>query len=183
MQLNDPELLSGQAFINGEWIDADNGATFTVTNPATGEVLHEVAECGSGETRRAIEAADNALETWRATPVKERAAILRRWFDLMMAAQEDLARILTAEQGKPLAEARGEIAYGASYIEWFSEEAKRVYGDTMAGAGNDKRTVVIKQPVGGGRLHHTLEFSECHVDAKNRARACSRLHRGLQAGQ
>ncbi len=148
MQLTDKELLQGNAYINGEWVAADSGETLPVLNPATGETLAEVAKCGTAETRRAIEAAEAALVEWRQKTAKERAAILRRWFNLMMEAQEDLAQILTAEQGKPLAEARGEIAYGASYIEWFAEEAKRIYGDTMPGAGNDKRTIVIKQPVG-----------------------------------
>jgi succinate-semialdehyde dehydrogenase/glutarate-semialdehyde dehydrogenase len=119
-----------------------------VTNPATGEVIARVASCGSTETRRAIEAAQAAQVDWRRTSIKERAAILRRWFNLMMENQEDLAKILTAEQGKPLAEARGEIAYGASYIEWFAEEGKRIYGDTIPQPSNDKRIVCIKQPVG-----------------------------------
>ncbi len=148
MQLTDKDLLQGQAYINGEWIDADSGGTLPILNPATGETILEVAKCGTAETRRAIEAADAALPEWRAKPAKERAAILRRWFNLMMEAQEDLAVILTTEMGKPLAEARGEIAYGASYIEWFAEEAKRIYGDTIPSASNDRRTVVIKQPVG-----------------------------------
>ena len=146
--LDDPGLLRAQAFIDGHWGDADSGETFAVLNPATGEVLADVACCGAAETRRAIEAAARAFKTWRHTTVKERAALLRRWFDLIMENQEDLARILTAEQGKPLAEARGEIAYGANYVEWFSEEAKRVYGDTIPQPSNDKRIVCIKQPVG-----------------------------------
>ena len=148
MQLNDQDLLQGQAYINGEWVDADNGETLPVRNPATGETLLAIAKCGTAETRRAIEAADNALPEWRARSAKERAAIMRRWFNLMMGAQQDLAAILTAEQGKPLAEAAGEIAYGASYIEWFAEEGKRIYGDTIPSPSNDKRTVVVKQPVG-----------------------------------
>ncbi|MGB5630635.1 MAG: NAD-dependent succinate-semialdehyde dehydrogenase [Woeseiaceae bacterium] len=148
MQLSDKELLQSGAYINGEWVGADNGETLPVTNPATGETIMEVAKCGTAETRRAIEAAEVAQVAWRKMTAKERAAILRRWFNLMMEAQEDLAIILTAEQGKPLAEARGEIAYGASYIEWFAEEAKRIYGDTIPGPSADKRAVVIKQPVG-----------------------------------
>lgn len=148
IKLNDPSLLKSQAFIAGEWRDSDDGETFPVTNPATGEIIAEVARCGTTETRTAIQAAETAMNGWRKTTVKERARILRRWFDLMMAAQDDLGRILTAEQGKPLAEAKGEVAYGAGYIEWFSEEAKRVYGDTIAPPDNDKRLVVIKQPVG-----------------------------------
>jgi succinate-semialdehyde dehydrogenase/glutarate-semialdehyde dehydrogenase len=148
MQLTDKDLLKTNAYIDGKWTGADGGDTFAVTNPATGETIAEVASCGTSETRRAIEAADAALPAWRERSAKDRAAILRRWFKLMMDAQEDLAQILTAEQGKPLAEARGEIAYGANYIEWFSEEAKRVYGDTIPGPAADKRIVVIKQPVG-----------------------------------
>jgi succinate-semialdehyde dehydrogenase/glutarate-semialdehyde dehydrogenase len=148
MQISDKGLLKTQAYVNGQWIDADSGDTHPVTNPATGETIVEVAKCGTDETRRAIEAAEIAQVSWRKKSAKERAAILRNWFNLMMEAQEDLAQILTAEQGKPLAEARGEIAYGANYIEWFAEEAKRVYGDTIPGPSGDKRIVVIKQPVG-----------------------------------
>ncbi|MDH3431607.1 MAG: NAD-dependent succinate-semialdehyde dehydrogenase [Gammaproteobacteria bacterium] len=148
MQISDKGLFKTQAYINGQWIDADNGETHPVLNPATGETIAEVAKCGTAETRRAIEAAERAHISWRRKSAKERAAILRNWFNLMMDAQEDLAQILTAEQGKPLAEARGEIAYGANYIEWFAEEAKRVYGDTIPAPSNDKRIVVIKQPVG-----------------------------------
>ena len=148
MRLNDSSLLKTQAHINGVWVDADNGETLAVTNPATGELIAEVAKCGTAETRRMIEAAAAAQKLWAQAAVKERAAVLRRWFNLVMENQEDLAQILTAEQGKPLAEARGEIAYGANYIEWFSEESKRVYGDTIAPPANDKRLVVIKQPVG-----------------------------------
>ena len=148
IKLSDQALLRTQAYINGQWIDADNGATLAVTNPANGDVIAEVAGCGTAETRRGIEAADAALPAWRAKTAKERAAYLRKWFNLMMEAQEDLAIILTAEQGKPLAEARGEIAYGANFIEWFSEEGKRIYGDTIPQPSNDKRIVVIKQPIG-----------------------------------
>jgi len=148
MKIVDTGLLHTQAYVDGRWLDADSGETFEVLNPATGEVLAEVAKCGTAETRRAIEAAECAQVSWRKKSAKERAVILRRWFDLMMEAQEDLAQILTAEQGKPLAEARGEVAYGAAYIEWFAEEAKRVYGDTIPAPSDDKRVVVIKQPVG-----------------------------------
>jgi len=148
LQVSDNTLLKTQAHIDGRWSDADNGETFEVRNPATSEVIANCASCGSAETARAIEAADKALVSWRRTTAKERAALLRQWFNLMMEAQEDLAHILTAEQGKPLAEARGEIAYGANYIEWFAEEAKRIYGDTIPEPAKDKRIVVIKQPVG-----------------------------------
>ncbi len=148
ISLADKGLFRTEAYINGQWVGADSGETLDVFNPATGEVLAKVAKCGTAETRRAIEAAAAAQIEWRDRPVKERSAILRRWFGLMMAAQEDLAQILTAEQGKPLAEARGEIAYGASYIEWFAEEGKRVYGDVIPQPAMDKRVVCIKQPVG-----------------------------------
>jgi len=147
-ELKDPTLFRQQCYIDGAWIGADSGKTIPVTNPANGAVLGTIPAMGAAETRRAIAAADAALPAWRAKLAKERAAILRRWFDLMMANQEDLAKIMTAEQGKPLAEARGEIAYSASFIEWFSEEAKRIYGDTIPTYQADKRVVVIKQPVG-----------------------------------
>ena len=146
--LQDPQLLKSRAYINGAWVDADDGGRVTVTNPANGETVAQVARCGTSETRRAIDAASAAFHAWSNLPAKKRAGLLRGWFDLMMSCQEDLARILTAEQGKPLAEARGEIAYGASYIEWFSEEAKRIYGDTIPHPSGDKRLVCIKQPVG-----------------------------------
>jgi succinate-semialdehyde dehydrogenase/glutarate-semialdehyde dehydrogenase len=148
MKLERPDLLRTQSYINGQWVDADNGATVDVRNPATGDTVATIANVGGDETRRAIEAAEAALPAWRAKSAKERANILRRWFDLVMANQNDLAQILTAEQGKPLAEAAGEIAYGANYIEWFAEEAKRIYGDIIAPPSNDKRLFVVKQPVG-----------------------------------
>jgi len=148
LELTDQTLLRSQAYIDGAWVDADSGETVVVTNPATGKAVASVAKCGTNETRRAIEAAEVAQVLWRQTTAKERAKLLRRWFDLLMEHQEDLAQILTAEQGKPLAEARGEIAYGANYIEWFAEEGKRIYGDTIAPPSNDKRIVCIKQPVG-----------------------------------
>ena len=144
----DKRLLKTGAYINGQWTASDQGTTLDVINPATGEIIARVASCGTAETRRAIEAAQTAQRDWSQTPIKERSAILRKWFNLMMQNQEDLAQILTAEQGKPLAEARGEIAYGASYIEWFAEEGKRIYGDTIPHTTNDKRLVVIKQAVG-----------------------------------
>jgi len=148
LKLRDPSLLKTQGYINGEWVAADTGATLPVTNPATGEVIAEVANCGAPETRRAIEVADAAQAEWRNKTAKERSVILRNWFNLMMENHEDLAQILTAEQGKPLAEARWEISSGASYFDWFAEEAKRIYGDTIAPPSNDKRLVCIKQPVG-----------------------------------
>tara|TARA_R110002049_G_scaffold183916_6_gene351981 strand:+ start:118 stop:1575 length:1458 start_codon:yes stop_codon:yes gene_type:complete len=148
MKISDETLIKSQAYIDGQWVDADSGKTFDVTDPATGKLVGKVAQCGTSETRRAIEAAEKAQVQWRKTPVKERARLLRNWFTLMMEAQEDLAQLMTAEQGKPLAESRGEIAYGASYIEWFAEEGKRIYGDTIQPPTDDKRIVVIKQPVG-----------------------------------
>lgn len=148
MQLSDPHLFRQQAYIDGGWQDADSGRTIVVTDPATGEALGSVPGMGRGETRRAIEAAERALPGWRALTAKERGQKLRRWFELIMQHQDDLARLMTLEQGKPLAEARGEITYAASFIEWFAEEAKRVYGDTIPGHQADKRLLVIKQPVG-----------------------------------
>ena len=141
-------LLEGRAYVAGAWIDADSGATFPVTNPATGEEITQCADLGRAETARAIDAAHAAQPAWAAKTAKERSAILRRWFDLIIENADDLARLLTAEQGKPLAEARGEIVYGASFIEWFAEEAKRIYGDTIPGHQADKRIVVLKQPIG-----------------------------------
>ncbi len=148
LKIQDTVLLRRQAFINGEWVNADSGETLPVYNPATGELVGTVAKCGTVETRRAIDAAQKAFLDWRTKPAKVRSNLLRRWFELMMEHQDDLARILTAEMGKPLAEAKGEIAYGANYIEWFAEEAKRVYGDTIPAPDNSKRLVCIKQPVG-----------------------------------
>jgi succinate-semialdehyde dehydrogenase / glutarate-semialdehyde dehydrogenase len=147
-QLKDPSLLRQQCYVDGAWIGADSGKTINVTNPANGAVIGTIPNMGAAETRRAIEAADAALPAWRGKLAKERAAILRRWFDLMVQHTDDLAAIMTAEQGKPLAEAKGEIAYAAGFMEWFSEEAKRVYGDTIPTYAADKRIVVIKQPVG-----------------------------------
>lgn len=148
MQLNDSTLFRQQAFIDGRWRDADSGETLSVTNPASGDTLGSVPKMGAGETREAINAAARALPAWRALTAKERATILRRWFDLMVEHQDDLARLMTLEQGKPLAEAKGEITYAASFIEWFAEEGKRVYGDTIPGHQADKRLLVIKQPIG-----------------------------------
>lgn len=148
MQLNDPTLFRQQAFIQGKWCDAESKKTIEVTNPANAQLLGTVPKMGANETRAAIEAANQALPEWRALTAKERATILRRWFDLMMANQDDLAKLMTLEQGKPLAEAKGEIAYAASFIEWFAEEGKRIYGDTIPGHQADKRLIVIKQPIG-----------------------------------
>ena len=146
--LADPDLLRDRAYIAGDWVGADDGATFPVTNPARGDVLARVPDMGEAETARAIEAADAARRAWAARTGKERAAVLRKWHDLMIAAADDLAAILTAEMGKPLAEARGEILYGAAFVEWFAEEAKRVYGETIPGHQPDKRILVLRQPIG-----------------------------------
>jgi succinate-semialdehyde dehydrogenase/glutarate-semialdehyde dehydrogenase len=148
MRLHDTTLFRRQCYVAGCWIDADSGATSTITNPATGEVLGQVPELGAAETRRAIEAAGAAMPLWRALTAQARAIILRRWFNLLLQHQEDLAVLMTLEQGKPLAEARGEIAYAASFIEWFAEEGKRIYGDTIPAHQPDKRILVLKEPVG-----------------------------------
>ena len=148
MQLKDTSLFRQQAYIDGAWQNADSGQAIKVNNPATNEILGTVPKMGAAETRRAIEAADKALPAWRALTAKDRSNKLRRWFELMIENQDDLARLMTLEQGKPLAEAKGEIVYAASFIEWFAEEAKRVYGDTIPGHQPDKRLIVIKQPIG-----------------------------------
>ena len=148
MKLNHTNLLREQAYIDGQWVDADNQALFSVTNPANGELIAMVASVGQAETARAIAAAKAALPAWREKTAKERSAILRSWYNLIMENQEDLARLLSWEQGKPLAESRGEIAYGASFIEWFAEEAKRVYGDVIPHDKQGRRLVVIKQAIG-----------------------------------
>ncbi len=148
MQLKDQALFRQQCYIDGAWVDADSGETQKVTNPANGDVIATVPRMGADETRRAIEAANAAFPAWRAKTAKERSDILRRWYELMMEHQDDLGKIMTLEQGKPLAEAKGEIAYGASFIEWFAEEARRVYGDVIPPHQADKRIVVLKEPVG-----------------------------------
>ena len=148
--LKDPSLLASKAYVAGQWIDADDGATFNVTNPARGDVICTVPDLTRKETARAIDAAASAQKEWAARTGKERSAILRKWNDLMIANADDLGAILTAEMGKPLAEAKGEILYGASFVEWFAEEAKRVYGDTIpdASARRCPHHVVTKEPVG-----------------------------------
>lgn len=148
MQLNDSTLFKQKAYIDGQWVDAVTGKTFEVTNPATGEVIGVVPEMGAKETQQAIAAADSAFAGWKAKTAKERSAILRRWFELMLENKEDLAKIMTLEQGKSLAEAGGEVVYAASFIEWFAEEAKRVYGETIPGNTADQRIVVTRMPVG-----------------------------------
>src|SRR5882757_3690507 len=148
MKLQDQKLFRQQCYIDGEWVDAYDRATIPVKDPASGEMLGTVPKMGAEETRRAIEAANKALPAWRGKTAKERAQILRRWFDLMLANQDDLAALMTAEQGKPLAESKGEIAYAAAFIEWFAEEGKRLYGDIIPGHQADKRILVLRQPVG-----------------------------------
>jgi succinate-semialdehyde dehydrogenase/glutarate-semialdehyde dehydrogenase len=146
--LNDAALFRQACYVNGAWVQARSGATIDVDNPATGAILGTVPKLGGAETREAIDAAARAFPEWRRKTAKERAVVLRRWFDLMMQHQEDLARLMTMEQGKPITESRGEVAYAASFLEWFGEEAKRVYGDTIPGHQGDKRIVVLKQPIG-----------------------------------
>jgi len=166
LSLKDSKLLREQCYIDGKWLDADSRNTIAVHNPATGAELGTVPRMGAAEARRAIEAAERAWPAWRAKTAKERAAILRKWFDLMMANQEDLAQIMTAEQGKPLTESRGEIAYGASFIEWFAEEGKRAYGDTIPSPWPDKRIVVMKQPVGVCALITPWNFPNAMITRK-----------------
>ena len=148
LPLRDPELLRQRCLIGGEWLAADSGSSCDVTNPATGAVLGTVPDLGETETSRAIDAAHAAFPAWAKKTAKERAQILRRLYELMLAHQDDLALLMTAEQGKPLAESKAEIAYSASYIEWFSEEARRIYGDTIPGHAADKRIMVLRQPLG-----------------------------------
>jgi succinate-semialdehyde dehydrogenase/glutarate-semialdehyde dehydrogenase len=146
--LKDPTLFRDRCFVDGQWIEADSRARFKVDNPADGSLVGTVPDMGAAETRRAVQAANAALPAWRALTAKERSVVLRKWFDLVVANADDLAALLTAEQGKPLAEAKGEVLYGASFIEWFAEEAKRIYGDVIPSPTSDKRIVVIKQGIG-----------------------------------
>jgi succinate-semialdehyde dehydrogenase/glutarate-semialdehyde dehydrogenase len=148
MQLRDPQLFREQAFIAGTWTAADNGATVAITNPANGITLAQVPDMGAAETRRAIEAANAAWPAWRALTAKQRGAVLRKWFELIVANADDLALLMTSEQGKPLTEARGEALYAASFVEWFAEEAKRTYGDVIPGTVANQRLIVMKQPIG-----------------------------------
>jgi succinate-semialdehyde dehydrogenase/glutarate-semialdehyde dehydrogenase len=148
LQLHNPDLLRQQAYLDGRWVDADDGRTLAVTNPATGQTLAHVPLMGAAETRRAVEAAQRAWPAWRRKTAKERGSILRRWQELMLAHADDLAALMTAEQGKPLAEAKGEIGYAASFLEWFAEEGKRVHGETLASPAADKRLLVLKEPIG-----------------------------------
>ncbi len=165
-ELNDSSILRTQAFIGGRWCGADSGAVTTIHNPATGKQIVYVPNVGASETRRAIEAAHAAFPAWRQKTGKERAALLRRWFELIMKNQDDLALILTSEQGKPLAEAKGEIGYGASFIEWFAEEAKRVYGETIPATNGDKRIQVLREPVGVSAAITPWNFPNAMVTRK-----------------
>jgi len=166
LNLKDPKLFREQCYIDGAWVAADSKKTFPVDNPASGEIIGNVPDMGVAETKRAIEAADKAWPAWRAKTAKERAAILRKWFDLMMANQDDLGLILTSEQGKPLAEAKGEIAYGASFVEWFAEEAKRIYGDVIPQHQADKRILVLKQPIGVSAMITPWNFPNAMITRK-----------------
>jgi len=148
MDARTPGLVREQAFIGGDWVDADSGATFAVSDPASGAVVGHAPDMGAAETRRAIAAAEAALPVWRGMLAKDRARIMRRWFDLVLSEQERLARIICAEMGKPMGESRGEIAYGAAFIDWFAEEGRRVYGDVLPASGADRRMLVMKQPIG-----------------------------------
>jgi len=148
LSIKDKSLFRQQCYINGQWVDADSGKSIDVTNPATGDVIGTIPNMGAAETRRAIETANAAWGPWRKKTAKERSNILRKWFNLMMENQDDLAVLMTAEQGKPLAEAKGEIAYAASFIEWFAEEGKRIYGDVIPAHQGDKRIIVTKEPIG-----------------------------------
>src|SRR2546421_7976997 len=166
LSLKDAKLFREQCYIDGGWVDAEGRNSIAVHNPATGAVLGTVPRMGAAEAKRAVEAAERAWPAWRARTAKERAVILRKWFDLMMANQEDLAQIMTAEQGKPLTESRGEIAYGASFIEWFAEEGKRVYGETIPSPWADKRILVMKQPVGVCALITPWNFPNAMITRK-----------------
>src|SRR5690606_37581361 len=148
IQLSDPSLFRQQCYIDGAWVDADDRATIEVDDPASGEIIGTVPKMGAKETRRAIEAAERAIPSWSRTTAKERAKILRKWFDLMMENQQDLAILITSEQGRPLTESRGEITYGATSVEWYAEQAKRVYGDIIPTVAESRRLMVLKQPVG-----------------------------------
>ena len=182
IRLKDPALLSQRCYIDGRWTDAETGATTHVVNPATGARIGTAPRMGAAETQLAIDAAAAAFPAWRAKTAKERSAILRKWFELMLANSDDLALILTTEQGKPLAESKGEIAIGAAYIEWFAEEAKRVYGDVIPTIANDRRLVVVKEPVGVCAAITPWNFPGVDDHAQGRTGARRRLHGRHQAG-
>jgi len=173
MKLNNPDLLRSQSYLNGQWIDGQDGAVFPVDNPATGADIAHVANLGPKQAQLAIEAAHAAFPAWRARTAKERSNILRKWFDLINANTDDLARIMTIEQGKPFAEAKGEIAYGASFVEWFAEQAKRVMGDTISAPSSARTNWCL-------RGDYTVEFPDGHDHAQGRAGISSRLHHRAQ---
>jgi hypothetical protein len=169
LNLNQPDLFRDRAFIDGQWVRAAEARTFPVFNPSTGSTLASVPDLGADETRAAIDAAEKALKPWQALTAKDRAALLRNWFNLILKNQDDLATIMTSEQGKPFAEAKGEVAYGASFVEWFAEEAKRIYGDVIpadwCGCGD-----------------HALELPDCHDHSESRSGAGGGLHGCDQTG-
>ena len=148
MEIKNKELFKEQCYINGEWVNSNNNEFIEVNNPATLKIIGKVPKCGIEETKTAIEAAYASWKDWKNISAKERSGILRKWFDLIIANQEDLARIMTIEQGKPITESKGEIVYGASFVEWYAEEAKRVYGDTIPDPLTDRRIIIIKEPIG-----------------------------------
>ena len=175
LPLKDPTLFRQANYLNGKWVEADNGQTIVVKNPATGEAVGEVPNMGTAETSRAIEAANAAYPAWRAMLAKERGAILRKLSDLMLANADDLAVIMTAEQGKPLAESKGEIVYAASFIDWFADEAKRIYGDTIPQNAKGRRILVLKEPIGVFAAITPWNFPAAMITRK----AGPRLGRGL----
>jgi NAD-dependent aldehyde dehydrogenases len=183
VSLNDPALLEGRALIGGSWRWADSGATFPVRNPSTGEIIAEVADCGEAETRAAIDAAYEAQKSWAAMLAAERGALVMKLRDLMLAHQDDLGAILCAEMGKPLAEAKGEIAYGASFLEWFAEEGKRLYGDVIPTPVQGKRILTIRQPVGVVASITPWDFPNAMIARKIAPGLRRGLHRGRQAGR
>src|ERR1700758_5604300 len=166
VDLKDMRLFREACYVDGKWVQASGGGTVGVDNPATGEIIGKVPKLSGAETRHAIEVANEAFKSWSARTAKERAIVLRKWFDLMMENQEDLARLMTLEQGKPLTESRGEVAYAAAFLEWFGEEAKRVYGDTIPGHQADKRIVVLKQPIGVAAMITPWNFPNAMITRK-----------------
>src|ERR1700681_3490612 len=179
--LKDARLFRESAYVDGAWVEADSRARFEGDNPATGAVVGHVPNMGAAETKRAIAAAEAALPAWRALTAKERSRILRKWFDLIVANVDDLALLLTTEQGKPLAESKGEIIYGASFVEWYAEEAKRVYGDVIPSPTNDRRIIVIKQPIGVvGAIHLRAEARGADAVLGARAGGARRARRNAQ---
>jgi len=176
MKLNNPDLLRSQSYLNGKWVDAKNGEMFAVDNPATGAHIAHVANLGAEQAQLAIDAASAAFPAWRARTAKERSIILRKWFDLINANTDDLARIMTIEQGKPFPEAKGEIAYGASFVEWFAEQAKRVMGDTIAAPIATNRMLVLREPIGVCAAITPWNFPTAMITRKVRPRAGSGLH-------